>query len=312
MKSPINTITIIGSGRMGVGIGQEIAVAGHDVIFHDIDSRVLEQVKPQIKANLLRMAEWGVVPSEAIAPALGRISTDSRLNTAARGADLVIEAVVENLELKIKLFQTLENICQDHTILASNTSTLMPTKLSKGLMNPGRVLVMHYFYPAYLMPLVEIVRSRNTPDQTVDTVYQFLSQMGKKPVICNKEAPGFIANRLQIAFEREAFYIVQQGIATAKDVDKAVKYSFGRRMGVAGPFEILEHNEGYDMTVACEEYLLPDMDCSDKPYPLILEMVEKGRIGLRSGEGFYQWTNEFTAEWEKRMEKNLVRYLQRS
>ena len=306
MKSKINTITIIGSGRMGLGIGQEIAVAGHNVIFHDIDSQILEKAKPEIKENLLRMAEWGIVESEEIQPALDRITTESRLGNAAEEADLVIEAVVENLELKIKIFQALEQICQEHTILASNTSTLMPTKLSKGSGRPDRILVAHYFYPAYLMPLVEIVRSELTSDQTVDYVFEFLSKMGKKPVICNKEAPGFIANRLQIAFEREAFHMVQRGIATAQDVDKAVKYSFGRRMGVAGPFEILEHNEGYDMTVACEKYLLPDMDCSNEPYPLILEMVEKGKIGMRSGQGFYRWTPAFIEQWEKRMEKNLV------
>ncbi len=309
MTPKINTITIIGAGRMGLGIGQEIAVAGHDVIFHDIDPQILEQAKPKIKENLLRMAQWGIVESLEIQPALDRISTETRLDLAAENADLIIEAVVENLELKIKLFQALEQICRENTILASNTSTLMPTKLSEGLSRPDRILVAHYFYPAHLMPLVEIVRSELTSDQTVDRVYEFLSTMGKKPVICAKEAPGFIANRLQIALEREAFHMVQRGIATAQDVDKAVKYSFGRRMGVAGPFEILEHNEGYDMTVACEKYMLPDMDGSSEPYPLILEMVEKGKIGMRSGQGFYEWTPDFIEQWEKRMEKNLIRYL---
>ena len=308
MIQKINTIAIIGSGRMGLGIGQEIAVAGHDVIFHDIDPQILERAKPEIKENLLRMAEWGIVESQEIQPALDRISTETRLGHAAENADLVIEAVAENLELKIKLFQALEQICREHTILASNTSTLMPTKLSEGSSRPDRILVAHYFYPAYLMPLVEIVRSELTSDQTVDRVYEFLSTMGKKPVICTKEAPGFIANRLQIALEREAFHMVQRGIATAKDVDRAVKYSLGRRMGVAGPFEILKHNEGYDMTVACEKYMLPDMDGSSEPYPLILEMVEQGKIGMRSGEGFYGWTPDFIEQWEKRMEKNLIRY----
>ncbi len=309
MESKISTITIIGSGRMGLGIGQEIAVAGHNVVFHDIDLHILQKVKSMIEDNLLRLAEWGVMKSEEIQPALDRISTDSRLSHSAEAADLVIEAVVENLEVKIKLFRVLEQICQGPTILASNTSTLMPTKLAEGSDRPGRVLVMHYFYPAYLMPLVEIVRGEQTSDQTVDSVYGFLSKMGKKPVICKKEAPGFVANRLQIAFEREAFHMVQRGIATAQDVDKVVKYSFGRRMGVAGPFEILEHNEGYDMTVACEKYMLPDMDSSNEPYHLILEMVKKGKIGMRSEEGFYRWTPDFIEQWEKRMEKNLIGYL---
>lgn len=305
----LKKIAVIGSGRMGLGIGQEIAFAGHDVVFYDINEALLKQVKPQIKQNLQRLHHRGIINENLIEPALKRIITTNRLEAAGQESDLVIEAVFENLELKQKIFAALDKICPDHTILASNTSTLMPSMLASATNRQDRVLVAHYFYPAYLMPLVEIVRSEQTSDESVDIVYEFLKKIGKKPIICQKEVPGFIANRLQIIFEREAFHMVQRGIATAQDVDNAVKYSFGRRMGVAGPFEILEHNEGYDMTVECEKYLLPDMDTSDEPYPLILEMVEKGAIGLRSGQGFYDWTPEFTEEWEKRMEENLVGYL---
>lgn len=305
----IKKIAIIGAGRMGLGIGQEIAVAGYDVIFHDINEELLKQITPQIKQNLQNLVTRGIMDEKLLQPSLQRIKTTSNLEEAGKDADLVIEAVIENLELKQEVFAKLDQICPEHTILASNTSTLMPSMMASATKRPDRVLIAHYFYPAYLMPLVEIVRSEKTSDESVNTVYDFMKEIGKKPIVCQKEVPGFIANRLQIIFEREAFHMVQRGIATAQDVDNAVKYSFGRRMGFAGPFEILEHNEGYDMTVECEKYLLPDMDTSDEPYPLILEMVEKGTIGLRSGKGFYDWTPEFTEEWEKGMEKNLVSYL---
>jgi len=305
----IQQVAIIGAGRMGLGIGQEIATAGTPVSFYDIDTDQLANLKPQIKYNLKRLVETKVISESVIEPTMTRIRATEILKEAVNKADLVVEAVVENLELKKKLFKTLDRLCPEHTILASNTSSLMPGMLASVTQRTDRVLVVHYFYPAYLMPLVEIVRSKHTSQESVDTVFTFLKTMGKKPIVCQKEAPGFIANRLQIILEREAFHMVQRGIASAQDVDRAVKYSFGRRMGVAGPFEILEHNEGYDMTVACENYILPDMDTSDKPYPLILEMVGKGKIGLRSREGFYKWTPEFTEKWEQRMEKNLIRYL---
>jgi 3-hydroxybutyryl-CoA dehydrogenase len=305
----IQQLAIIGAGRMGLGIGQEIAAAGTPVIYYDIDTDQLDKIKPQIRSNLKRLVEERVIAENVIEATLGRIAATDVLKEAVNDADLVIEAVVENLELKKQIFKALDQLCPQHTILASNTSSLMPGMLASATQRADRVLVAHFFYPAYLIPLVEIVRSEHTSNASVETVHTFLKTMGKKAIVCQKEVPGFIANRLQIIFEREAFQMVQRGIASAQDVDRAVKYSFGRRMGVAGPFEILEHNEGYDMTVACEKYILPDMDTSDKPYPLILEMVEKGKIGLRSGRGFYQWTPEFTEKWEQRMEKNLIGYL---
>ena len=294
---------------MGLGIGQEIATAGTPVSFYDIDTDQLAKLKPQIEDNLKRLVETRVITKSVVKPTMARITVSEVLKEAVNDADLVIEAVVENLELKKKIFKTLDRLCPEHTILASNTSSLMPGMLASVTQRVDRVLVAHYFYPAYLMPLVEIVRSEHTSEESVNTIFTFLKTMGKKPIVCQKEVPGFIANRLQIILEREAFHMVQRGIASAQDVDRAVKYSFGRRLGVAGPFEILEHNEGYDMTVACEKYILPDMDTSDESYPLILEMVKKNKIGLRSREGFYKWTPEFAEKWEKQMEKNLIGYL---
>jgi len=159
------------------------------------------------------------------------------------------------------------------------------------------------------MPLVEIVRGNKTSDETINTVYSLMKAMGKSPIICQKEAPGFIANRLQLVLWREAFNIVQRGIASPQDVDLAVKNSFGRRLGMVGPFELYEYIDGYDLTLQCEKYMLPDMNTSNESYPLLLEKVERGELGAKTGKGFYEWTSEFTEAWRTKVLKGLVRFM---
>jgi len=202
----------------------------------------------------------------------------------------------------------LDAICPDRTLFASNTSSLLPTTLAAATQRPDRFLIAHYFNPPYLMPLVEIVRGEKTSDEAVNTVFNLMKAMGKSPIICQKEALGFIVNRLQLVLWREAFNIVQRGIASPQDVDLAVKKSFGRRLGMVGPFELYEYIDGYDLTLQCEKYILPDMDTSNQPYPLLLEKVEKNELGAKTGKGFYDWTPEFTEAWRKKILKGLVAY----
>ena len=306
----IKRITVVGAGMMGHGIGQEFAVAGYEVIFLGRNKEKLQQDVKKIERNLQELENWGIRAKDKIERAMARIQITTELEEAVKDTDLVIEAIVEDLETKRQLFKQLDLACPQRTILASNTSTLNPSLLASATRRPDRVAVTHYFNPAYLMPLVEIVRGKQTSAETVDTLYDLMTAIGKKPIICQKEAPGFIANRLQLVLWREAFNIVQRGIATPQDVDIAVKNSFGRRLGVAGPFEIYEHNDGYDLTLQCEKYMLPDMDTSPEPYPLLLEKVAKEELGAKTGKGFYEWTPEFTEAWRKRMVKNLIKYLQ--
>ena len=305
----IRQITIAGAGMMGHGIGQEFAAAGYKVVFWGRNKEKLRQDISKIERNLNELENWGILAKDKIKPAMGRIRSTTELEAAVENADLVIEAIVEDLEIKRQLFKGLDKACPPRTILASNTSTINPSLLASATRRPDRVAVTHYFNPAYLMPLVEIVRGKQTSAETVDTLYALMTAIGKKPIICQKEAPGFIANRLQLVLWREAFNIVQRGIATPQDVDIAVKNSFGRRLGVAGPFEIYEHNDGYDLTLQCERYMLPDMDTSRESYPLLLEKVKRKELGAKTGKGFYEWTAEFTKSWRQRMLKNLVRYL---
>ena len=306
----IKRVTVVGAGMMGHGIGQEFAVAGYEVIFLGRNKEKLQQDVRKIERNLQELENWGIPAKDKIERVMARIQTTTELEEAVKDTDLVIEAIVEDLETKRQLFKQLDKASPQRTILASNTSTLNPSMLASVTRRPDRVVVAHYFNPAYLMPLVEIVRGKQTGEETVNTIYALMKAIGKKPIICQKEAPGFIANRLQLVLWREAFNIVQRGIATPQDVDMAVKNSFGRRLGVAGPFEIYEHNDGYDLTLQCEKYMLPDMDTSPEPYPLLLEKVAKKELGAKTGKGFYEWTSEFTETWRKRMVKNLIKYLQ--
>jgi len=161
------------------------------------------------------------------------------------------------------------------------------------------------------MPLVEIVPSPKTDEAVIETIYNLYRTLGKKPIKCLKETPGFIANRIQFVIWREAFNIVQKGIATPQEVDMAVKYSFGRRFGVAGTFEIYVHNDGYDLALQCEKYMLPDMDTSQRHYSLLLDKVSKGELGAKSGKGFYEWTASFVRNWRSRMYQHLVEHRRR-
>ena len=307
----IERVAIIGPGMMGHAIAQEFAVAGYDVTLCGRDENRLEQAREKIENSLYELADWGLISPDDISPALDRIEVTIDLEVAGSNADFVVESVVEILEVKERLFAKLDAICPVHTILASNTSSLMPTTLAAATQRPDRFLIAHYFNPPYLMPLVEIVRGEHTSNDVVDAVFTLYQKMDKRPIICQKEALGFIVNRLQLALWREAFSIVQRGIASPQDVDRAVKDSFGRRLGMVGPFELYEYIDGYDLTLQCEKYILPDMDTSNTSYPLLLEKVEKGELGAKSGKGFYDWTPEFTETWRKNILKGLVEYAKR-
>lgn len=310
-EEKIKRIAVIGAGMMGHSIAQEFAQNDYDVVLVGRSQNKLEASLHQIEQNLTEMVQLAFIHSDDIKPTLDRIRTTTSIPDGVSDADLVIEAIVEELEQKRDLFSQVEAACPVHSIIASNTSSIMPGFMAETLEHPERFLVAHYFNPPHLMPLVEIVPNSKTDTSVIEKIYTLYKTLGKKPIKCLKEAPGFIANRIQVAIWREAFNIVQKGIATPQEVDMAVKYSFGRRFGVAGPFEIYEHNDGYDLTLQCEKYILPDMDTSQQSYDLLLDMVSKGDLGAKSGKGFYEWTEAFTKNWRARMYQNLVEHRRR-
>lgn len=305
----INRIAVVGAGRMGHGIAQGFAQAGRSVVLHDSVEENLEKALERIEGNLRELADWGVFPPDTIHPTMKRIEVTPVLKRAAADVDFVVEAVYEDLSLKQQVFHDLDAFCPSHTILSSNTSSLMPSSLAAKTRRPDRVLVTHYFYPPHLLPLVEIVRSPSTSQTTIDAVYALLKASGKSPIIVQKEALGFIANRLQVALLREALYLIEKGIATAQEIDTAVKDSFGRRLAVAGPVETLEIQDGWDVCLQIEKYILPDLDRSTEPSPVIREKVARGELGEKTGRGFYEWSPDFAEMWKRRMAKALSGYL---
>jgi len=305
----IARLAVVGSGLMGHAIAQEFAFAGYEVHIHDITEEKLKQAIKNIETNLKMLVEIGTVTPVQTESVLKNIHSSTELKETVREADVVIESVSENLELKQGIFQKLDHLCPGHTILASNSSTLMPSLLASVTQRPDKVLVTHYINPPHLLPLVEIVRHKTTSDETVSTIYDLYVKVGKSPAIVQKEAPGFVGNRLQIALLREALSIVEQGIAAPEDVDIIVRTGFGRRYAAAGPFEILGL-AGWDLVLAACQYLVPHLESSTEISPLLKQKVDAGELGLKAGKGFYDWTPESGEALKKRIARILVKVAQ--
>ena len=297
----IKRISIVGAGTMGQVLGQEFARAGYEVVLQRRSRDKLVRIKESIRSNLAQLVDWGLLAQSAIEPTLDRIQTTTSLREAGSGADLVLEAVFEDLDLKRQIFGELDRICRADTILTSNTSSFLPSLLAAATDRPDRVLVFHFCYPPHLLPLVEVVPSALTSSETVEMVCEVARASGKLPVVLEKEVPGFIINRLQVALLREALHIVQQGVASAQEVDFAVRNSFGRRLSVAGPIEMAEVMDDWRQTRQFNAIILPDLDVSQTPSPLMVEKVEKGELGAEVGKGFYEWPPEYTGVWRERL-----------
>lgn len=304
----IERIAIVGAGLMGHGIAQEFACAGHPVRLHDRNGDLLQQAMANIRINLRRLASTAQTDPVDIPKALERIETTTELADAVADADVVIEAVFEDLALKHALFERIESHCSESTIIASNTSSLMPSQLAQRLKHPERFVIVHYFNPAYLIPLVEVVPGPATTEATVRIVTELLKKVGKRPVVLRKEAAGFVANRLQLALFREAISIVEQGIASPEDVDQVVRFGFGRRLAAAGPFEVFDL-AGLDTIYAVASQILPDVvtaEAASQPVPeSFRQKVERGEFGVKSGRGFRDWPPEAVEELRSRLIRAL-------
>lgn len=301
----IRRIAVVGAGLMGHGIAQGFALAGYDVGLHDVSDNRLDSALAQIRGNLQMFVELGLTDGAQAAEAPRRIHPSTALPEVVRHADLVIEAIVENLQAKQVLFQQLDRLCQEPTILASNSSTFMPSQLAVSTQRHDKVLVAHYFNPPHLLPLVEVVRGPATSEATVSAVVDLLTRMGKRPAIVQREVPGFIGNRLQVALLREAVSLVEQGIASPQDIDAVIKYGFGRRLAAAGVFEIFDI-AGWDLTSTVMANLLPHIASSRELPQGITGKVQRGELGVKTGQGYYPWTPESAAALKQRIARSLV------
>jgi 3-hydroxybutyryl-CoA dehydrogenase len=245
-----------------------------------------------IRTSCAQLVEKGVLAPAELEARIGRISfTDDIDSDSVKNADLVVEAVFEDMAVKRETFAKLEARCRPDTIFCTNTSVMSPSEISRDLTHRERFAGTHFWNPGHLIPLVEVVKSDATSDETAQTVMEVLAGVGKEPVLCKKDVPGFIANRMQHALWREAISIVENGIADAETVDKAVKYSFGLRLPQLGPLENADM-VGMDLTWSIHDYILQYLEDSHRPSPLLEQLRAEGKQGFKTGEGFRKWTPE--------------------
>jgi 3-hydroxybutyryl-CoA dehydrogenase len=280
----IKTIAVIGAGIMGRGIAHAAAVGGYRTILEDLLPGALRRAESEIRANLDKSVELGKVEAEEADAAFQRLEYAGSVEEAAREADLVIEAVPEEMESKIEIFTLLDKICRPTAILASNTSSLSITEIASVTYRAKKCVGMHFFNPVHKMKLLEIVRALETDDDTLHSAVE-VGQRMKKEVVVIKEAPGFITSRINAMIGNEAFYMLQEGIASAGDIDKALKLGLNHPMG---PFELVDL-VGLDTRLNILEYLHKSLGEKYRPAPLLVQYVKAGRLGRKSGRGVYEY-----------------------
>ena len=290
---------------MGHGIALEFAAAGIDVTINDRNAELLESALARARSGLELLADASRIGVDDIDPAIARIVPVSEIEDAVADTDVVIEAVFEDLQLKQGIFRRLDEAAPERAVLLSNTSTFLPGVLAASTGRPDRVAVAHYFNPPHFLPIVELVRGPQTSDQTIETARDLLLRIGKRPAVVNRQILGFIGNRLQSALFREALALVQEGVASAQDVDAVVKYGFGRRLAVAGPFEVWEQI-GWDLVATISSELFPEIDRSTTVPKVLNDKVASGELGTKTGKGFYDWTPESAEALRLRISQALL------
>ena len=283
----VRTIAVIGAGIMGRGIAHAAALGGFRTILEDIIPATLRRAENEIRTNLAQGVGLGKLDRAAADAAIGRIEYGSSVEEAARAADLVIEAVPEELESKIEIFTLLDKVCRPDTIVASNTSSLSITEIASVTYRPKKCVGMHFFNPVHKMKLLEVVRALETDDETVAAAVAVGARMGKEVVVI-RESPGFITSRINATIGNEAFYMLQEGVASARDIDKAIKLGLNHPMG---PFEMADL-VGLDTRLHVLEYLHKTLGEKYRPAPLLVQYVKAGRLGRKAGRGVYEYSEK--------------------
>ena len=285
------TAVVIGTGMMGPGIALTLALGGVDVTIASRTQEGSEQGLQTARRQVEVLRSNGLIEDETATKALSRIKAGTGLDELVRGVDLVVESAPENMLFKQELFARLDALARPDCLLASNTSGLSITAIASRCSHPERVITAHFWNPPHLMPLVEIVKGERTSSEAVEALRSLLLQCGKVPVVIQKDRPGQLGNRLQMALVREAAYIVQEGIASVEDVDLAAKMGFGLRLPVYG---IFEHQDavGLDMGMSILDYIAQDLYNQPNAPQEYRGHVERGELGAKTGKGFYDWSNK--------------------
>lgn len=304
----VKRMAMIGAGTMGAGMSLCYAQAGYQVALFSRKRESLDRAQDRIASSQAVLVQEGLVPAEAAEAARGRITTTTRLEEALDGVQFVLESVPEDLGLKQELFREIEVLCPPDTILATNTSGLSITAIASVCEYPGRVGGQHWANPPEIVPLVEVIRGENTSDETVDTIYRVTEQLGKMPVVVQKEVPGFASNRLQYALLREALHLVAEGVVSAEDVDRTLKNGVGFRYPWLGQLETVDLG-GLDVFHAIAQYLFPELSTMQGTPEFFDQLAREGKYGIKSGEGFFKYEADDRDEILRKRDLYFVRQL---
>ena len=301
-------LAVIGCGTMGHSIALNAAWVGMQVKMYGVDTNDIQNGLSGVTDKLDTLLKNDLITRDQLSQILKNITGTSSLSEAVDGATFIIECIPEVLELKNDLFRKLDQMCGEEVILATNTSGLSPSRIALNLKHPERTLATHFWNPAHLIPLVEVLRAEFTDDKTFNRAIDMLKLMNKKPIEVKKEVPGLVGNRLQFALFREAQYLLEQGIASKEDIDAAVTYSIGRRLPVTGPLLSADMG-GLDVFASISDYLFKDLSNMDQSSVNLKELVSQGHFGQKNGEGFYLWDEKFSKEMNQKREEQLIRFL---
>lgn len=280
----IRQISILGTGTMGRGIAYLAAISGYETVMYDAEQSALDAAKAAVDSMLKKGVEKGKVSESAAAEASARVQLIPELEPAVSGADLIIEAVPEIFDLKKELFAQADLFCGVDTILASNTSSISITRLASNVERRDRFVGMHFFNPPHVMKLIEIVRGDRTSDRTIEQVREVAEKMGKTPILV-RDSPGFATSRLGVAIGLEAMRMLEEGVASAEDIDRAMELGYNHPMGPLKLTDLV----GLDVRLGIAEYLASTLGPRFEPPQILRDMVAQGKLGQKTGEGFYRW-----------------------
>ena len=304
----IKRVGVIGAGLMGHGIALGHAMGGYPVVINDVSEEALKRAVESMKNDLEVFVEQGMLSRSEADAVLARVSTTTDIAKFARDVDFVTEAVTENLQLKKEIFNKLDSLCPKHTIIASNTSSLVLSEFGAGAKRQDKIVVAHWWNPPHIIPVVEIVRGPRTSDETFNLTYDLHKKINKMPVRILKELPGYLGGRLQLALLRETWSMLEQGVAAPEDIDLVEKGSFGFRLAIIGQLLTFDL-AGLDLTLVAASNVFPTL-CNATELPeVIKEKVEAGDLGRKTGKGVYEYSKEEWDEKARQRDRDMLKLL---